>query len=749
MDLASSLWRAMCPSSSSSAMAAHMRCARLQYFGVVCFWRTSTKCWRALYGQRLYASSSSSPRPIEKILIANRGEIACRVIRSARKLGIRSVAVFSDADRKAMHVTMTPVQLALQNFHKKENIGCHGPFRCASQESYLRQERILSVAKRSGAQAIHPGYGFLSENTEFAERCAAEGIIFVGPPASAIRDMGIKSTSKAIMSAAKVPIIEGYHGEDQAQERLKEESRRIGFPVMLKAVRGGGGKGMRIAMSEDEFDSQLESAKREAMKSFGDDAMLVEKFVADPRHVEVQVFGDHHGNYVYLFERDCSVQRRHQKVIEEAPAPGVTEETRRLLGEAAVRAAQAVNYVGAGTVEFIMDSEQRFYFMEMNTRLQVEHPITEMITGTDLVEWQIKVAQGEPLPLRQEQLQVRGHAFEARIYAEDPDNNFMPGAGSLAFLRTPTPSEQVRIDTGVREGDEVSVHYDPMIAKLAVWGPDRSTALRRLHQSLSQYTLVGLPNNVSFLMRLAAHPAFFQGNVHTGFIPAHHDELFQRPSASQPLVCAAVLSLLAHERAETLGTQSRESFPWLDFVVPFRVNNSCKRNFVLKCRDKSHQVLVTFLGRGSYLMRCGEETFSVLGRASVERGVAHVECEVQGADLKIRTVLHEGTLHVFSVDGVEQLSVPKPAYLENAAGSGGAGPSGAVAPMPGVVEKLCVNEGDSVREGDPLVVMIAMKMEYVIKAATAGVVERLLYKAGDNVAKNAELVKIKAAVAES
>uniref|UniRef100_A0A023FV94 Putative 3-methylcrotonyl-coa carboxyl n=1 Tax=Amblyomma parvum TaxID=251391 RepID=A0A023FV94_AMBPA len=321
-------------------MAAHMRCARLQYLGVVCFWRTPTKCWSALYGQRLYASSGGSPRPIEKILIANRGEIACRVIRSARKLGIRSVAVFSDADRKAMHVTM-----ADEAYHI-------GP--AASQESYLRQERILSVAKRSGAQAIHPGYGFLSENTEFAERCAAEGIIFVGPPASAIRDMGIKSTSKAIMSAAKVPIIEGYHGDDQTQVRLKEESRRIGFPVMVKAVRGGGGKGMRIAMNEDEFDSQLESAKREAMKSFGDDAMLVEKFVADPRHVEVQVFGDQHGNYVYLFERDCSVQRRHQKVIEEAPAPGVTEETRRLLGEAAVRAAQAVNYVGAGTVEFIM-----------------------------------------------------------------------------------------------------------------------------------------------------------------------------------------------------------------------------------------------------------------------------------------------------------------------------------------------------------------------------------------------------------
>ncbi|KAL1435487.1 hypothetical protein MTO96_000159 [Rhipicephalus appendiculatus] len=714
-------------------MAAHMRWARLQYFGQISLSKATTRCWGALYGQRLCASTSAPVRrrPIEKILVANRGEIACRVFRSARKLGIRSVAVFSDADRKAMHVTMADEAYRI------------GP--AASQESYLRQDRILEVAKRSGAQAIHPGYGFLSENTEFAERCAAEGIIFVGPPASAIRDMGIKSTSKAIMAAANVPIIEGYHGEEQSEARLKEEARRIGYPVMAKAVRGGGGKGMRIVMSEDEFDSQLESAKREAMKSFGDDAMLIEKFVADPRHVEVQVFGDQHGNYVYLFERDCSVQRRHQKVIEEAPAPGVTEETRRLIGEAAVRAAQAVNYVGAGTVEFIMDSEQRFYFMEMNTRLQVEHPITEMITGTDLVEWQIKVAQGEPLPLLQEQLRVNGHSFEARIYAEDPDNNFMPGAGSLVYLRTPTPSAQVRIDTGVREGDEVSVHYDPMIAKLAVWGPDRPTALRRLYQALSEYTLVGLANNISFLMRLAAHPAFRQGLVHTGFISAHNDDLFVRPEVSKPVICAAVLSLLAHERAETLGAQARESFPSLNFTAPFRVNSNFKRKVLLTSRDKKHEVLVTFLEPDSYLMRCGDEAFQVLGRAAIERGVAHVECDVQGTDIKIRTVLHDGTLHVFTADGVEPMSVPTPAYLENAAGAGGAGKKGAVAPMPGVVEKLFVKEGDTVSEGDPLVVMIAMKMEYVIKAATAGVVEKLLYKAGDNVAKNAELVKIRAA----
>ncbi|CAL1548836.1 unnamed protein product, partial [Lymnaea stagnalis] len=390
---------------------------------------------------------------LDKILIANRGEIACRVMRTAKRLGIRSVAVYSEADRNSMHVAM-----ADEAFHI-------GP--AAASESYLRQDKILNVARLSGAQAIHPGYGFLSENVEFAQTCERENIVFIGPPASAIRDMGIKSTSKHIMSAAGVPIIQGYHGEDQSTDKLKQEAFKIGYPVMIKAVRGGGGKGMRIALNESEFESQLESAKTEAIKSFGDQVMLLEKFVENPRqnfllifviilmicsHVEVQVFGDRHGNYVYLFERDCSVQRRHQKIIEEAPAPGLTEEVRRSIGDAAVRAAKAVNYVGAGTVEFIMDKNLKFYFMEMNTRLQVEHPITEMITGTDLVEWQLRVAAGETIPMKQEQLKIRGHAFEARIYAEDPDSGFLPGAGPLLHLSTPVPGQDLRIETGVRQG---------------------------------------------------------------------------------------------------------------------------------------------------------------------------------------------------------------------------------------------------------------------------------------------------------
>lgn len=700
-----------------------MRCA-----GSGCF-KCSSRQWH-VFRQQLLAASSHAKRqsPIEKILIANRGEIACRVMRSARKLGIRSVAVYSDADNKAMHVAMADEAYRI------------GP--AASQESYLRKDKIIATAKKCGAQAIHPGYGFLSESTEFADMCAQSGIVFIGPPASAIRDMGIKSTSKAIMSAAGVPVIEGYHGEEQSDEKLRSESRRIGYPVMVKAVRGGGGKGMRIVMTDAEFDSQLESARREAMKSFGDDAMLVEKFVANPRHVEVQVFGDQHGNYVYLFERDCSVQRRHQKVIEEAPAPGVTEETRKRIGEAAVRAARAVNYVGAGTVEFIMDPEQRFYFMEMNTRLQVEHPITEMITGTDLVEWQIKVASGEPLPLGQDQLRVNGHAFEARIYAEDPDNNFMPGAGSLNFLRTPDPS-QVRIDTGVREGDEVSVHYDPMIAKLAVWGPDRLTALRRLHQSLADYTIVGLANNVSFLMQLALHRDFQKGDVHTEFIPQHYDELFPKRRIDPHVLCASVVSLVAHERASYMRENVLDTMLGShDLQVPFRVNANCQRKFVFTCGGKEYKVLATYLDYGSYNMECEGETFSVSGQTTMDRGVVAVQCSVGGSNLKIRSVLHDGTLHVFTRDGRHQMALPVPKYLSITDETSGNG-MGAVAPMPGVIEKVFVKEGDEVAEGDPLIVMIAMKMEYVIKAASSGTVEKLLYKIGDNVAKNAQLVKIK------
>uniref|UniRef100_A0A8C2J6X3 Methylcrotonoyl-CoA carboxylase subunit alpha, mitochondrial n=1 Tax=Cyprinus carpio TaxID=7962 RepID=A0A8C2J6X3_CYPCA len=542
---------------------------------------------------------------IEKVLIANRGEIACRVMRTAKKMGVRSVAVYSDADRQSMHVAM-----ADEAYHI-------GP--AASQQSYLRMDKILDVAKKSSAQAVHPGYGFLSENTEFAELCKQEGIIFIGPPSSAIRDMGIKSTSKHIMSAAGVPIIEGYHGEDQSDGKLQSEAARIGYPVMIKAVRGGGGKGMRIALSEAEFHEQLESARREARKSFNDDVMLIEKFVENPRHVEVQVFGDQYGDAVYLFERDCSVQRRHQKIIEEAPGPGISPEVRRKLGEAAVRAAKAVNYVGAGTVEFIMDAQHNFYFMEMNTRLQVEHPVSEMITGTDLVEWQLRVAAGEKLPLSQEQIVLNGHSFEARIYAEDPNNDFLPGAGPLLHLSTPQGDQCTRIETGVRE----------------------------------------------------------------------------------------------------------------DMFSPFASSNGRRFN-VLHCRNLTLQ-----LGDDS---KPSCQVFHVSGALQMEGDVTYLRCSVNGVLSRPKLVILDNTVHIFSMEGSAQVDVPVPKFLAGVSGSSAQG--GAVAPMTGTIEKVLVKAGDSVQKGDPLMVMIAMKMEHTIRAPKAGVVKKVFFKEGSQANRHAALVEM-------
>ncbi len=442
---------------------------------------------------------------IRTLLIANRGEIACRVARTAKRLGIRVVAVYSDADANAMHVAMADEAV---------RIGEAPP-----RESYLRADRILDAAKATGSDAVHPGYGFLSENDAFAEACAAAGIIFVGPPAEAIRAMGSKSAAKTLMEKAAVPLVPGYHGVDQSEQVFTDAARRIGYPVLIKASAGGGGKGMKIVERAEDFTAQLASAKREAASSFGDDHVLVEKYLTRPRHIEIQVFADQHGNCLYLNERDCSIQRRHQKVLEEAPAPGMTAERRAQMGQAAVAAAKAVGYVGAGTVEFIADESGTFFFMEMNTRLQVEHPVTEMITGLDLVELQLRVAQGETLPLTQAQVPVNGHAIEARVYAEDPDKDFLPSVGRLQHLRFPAATDHVRVDTGVRAGDEISIHYDPMIAKLIVWDRDRAAALRRLATALAECQALGPATNIAFLHAVAVHPAYGKGEVDTGFIP--------------------------------------------------------------------------------------------------------------------------------------------------------------------------------------------------------------------------------------
>ena len=545
----------------------------------------------------------------------------------------------------------------------------------------------------------------------------------------------------------------GYHGDDQSIETLKSEANKIGFPVMIKAVRGGGGKGMRIAPTEADFVPQLESAKREAMKSFGDEVMLLEKYVEQPRHVEVQVFGDAHDNYVYLFERDCSVQRRHQKIIEEAPAPGVSDEVRRQLGEAAVRAARAVSYVGAGTVEFIMDKNAKdFYFMEMNTRLQVEHPVSEMITGTDLVEWQLLAAAGEKLPVTQDDIKLNGWSFEARIYAEDPDDNFMPGAGPLLHLSTPEASDNVRIETGVRQGDEVSVHYDPMIAKLVVWGSDRTAALGKLHTCLSEYNIDGLPTNVDFLMRLASHKEFAAGDVDTDFIQRNFGELFPGSiKAFEPRsdeICSAAMAIILGDQ-DNLRTRSQQT---LDVYSPFsietdgRSNHFLTKKVSLKFGETELETTVVSLGGNHYNVQLPDgRVFDVSANLNkIGSNVTELECDIDGAISKRRVVYRtdgSGTVRMFGENGSLTFHRKLPKFLTQKSGVEGSGDS-AVAPMPGVVEKVNVKEGDLVKAGDPLVVMIAMKMEYVIKAPKTGQVHKVLHNVGDFVAKDTLLVKV-------
>src|SRR5512133_386426 len=496
---------------------------------------------------------------VTKILIANRGEIACRVAATARRMGIKTVAVYSDADASAKHVAACDESV---------HIGGSAP-----KDSYLRWEKIIAAAQATGAQAVHPGYGFLSENEEFAKACAAAGLVFIGPPASAIQAMGLKAESKQLMEKAGVPLVPGYHGSNQDNILLAAEADSIGYPVLIKASAGGGGKGMRAVDKSEDFAAALASCKREAINSFGDDAVLVEKYVQRPRHIEIQVFGDMHGNYVYLFERDCSVQRRHQKVLEEAPAPGLSPEMRQQMGLAAVAAARAVNYVGAGTVEFIVeqrsDGSMNFFFMEMNTRLQVEHPVTEAITGQDLVEWQLRVANGEALPLAQAQLKITGHAIEARICAESPDNNFMPATGTLQVYGLPNcvtferSNGGVRVDSGVREGDVISPFYDSMLAKLIVHGDNREQALSRLDTALAQTHIVGLNTNVQFLRHVVQSRSFVQADLDTGLIPREEAVLFKQEKVGLKL---AVASAIAHSLLQEAAEQAQLAghTGWLD-----------------------------------------------------------------------------------------------------------------------------------------------------------------------------------------
>mgnify|MGYP006146466583 FL=1 len=671
----------------------------------------------------------------KKILIANRGEIACRVAATARRMGIKTVAVYSDADAGAKHV---------QACDEAVHVGGSAP-----KDSYLRWERILEAAKATGAEAVHPGYGFLSENEDFAKACAAAGLVFIGPPAAAILAMGLKAESKRLMESAGVPLVPGYHGAGQDPALLQREADRIGYPALIKASAGGGGKGMRVVDKSEDFAAALASCQREAINSFGSDAVLIEKYVQRPRHIEIQVFGDTHGNCVYLFERDCSVQRRHQKVLEEAPAPGMTEALRAQMGAAAVAAAKAVNYVGAGTVEFIVEQtaydqpeSMKFFFMEMNTRLQVEHPVTEAITGLDLVEWQLRVANGEPLPLRQDQLRIQGHAIEARICAENPDNHFLPATGTLQVYRKPQASSferanmsdtgvAVRIDDGVREGDTISPFYDSMVAKLIVHGDTREQALARLDTALAQTHIVGLNTNVQFLRHVVRSPAFAKAQLDTALIQREAAVLFKQDPVGLAAAAAAVIAATLYAEADVKGN---DPFSRRD---GWQSHGTTRRRFELEYDGQPVRAVLTY---GDVLrLQVGE---------GLEGREAAMQFTPQGDGLWVQfngvrthsTVHAQGEVrHVFTPQGATRITVLDPlAHAGEAAQEGGR----LTAPMPGKVVSFAVKAGDKVKAGQALAVMEAMKMEHTISAPQDGTVAELLYAPGDQVADGAELLKL-------
>ncbi|CAH1417707.1 unnamed protein product [Lactuca virosa] len=683
--------------------------------------------------------SNQSNRKIDKLLIANRGEIACRIMRTAKRLGIQTVAVYSDADRRSLHVKSADEAVRI------------GP--PPARSSYLNSSSIIEAAVRTGAQAIHPGYGFLSENADFAQLCENEGFTFVGPPASAIREMGDKSASKRIMGAAGVPLVPGYHGHEQDIDVMKSEADKIGYPVLIKPTHGGGGKGMRIVESPKEFVDAFLGAQREAAASFGVNTILLEKYITRPRHIEVQVFGDKQGNVVYLYERDCSVQRRHQKIIEEAPAPDIISDFRSRLGQAAVSAAKAVGYHNAGTVEFIVDTlSGEFYFMEMNTRLQVEHPVTEMIVGQDLVEWQIRVANGESLPLGQSQIPISGHAFEARIYAENVARGFLPATGVLEYFRPVPVSETVRVETGVEEGDTVSMHYDPMIAKLVVWGENRAAALVKLKDSLSKFQVAGLPTNIEFLYKLANHKAF--------------ENAYDSAKHSAALVAACIC-----EKEHTLLKKSPPGGLSVWYThPPFRPNHQATRTIELDWENEYHDnnnsqnltLSITYLPNGNYLIKTGEN-----GLPDVEVTVTHlgehdfrVEADGLSKNVNLASYLKDESEHIHihiwhglehhqfkqkvGIDLLDNLESHQHQHRNGNHDSGSHPPGTVAAPMAGLVVKVLVKNGMKVEEGQPMLVMEAMKMEHVLKAPTSGLISGLQVTPGQQVSDNTVLFNVKA-----
>jgi len=654
----------------------------------------------------------------EKILIANRGEIACRVIRTAKKLGISTVAVYSDADANAQHVKLADEAIY---------IGAS-----PASQSYLQIDRIIEAARLTGAQAIHPGYGFLSENDQFARACQQNQIVFIGPPVDAILAMGLKATSKVLMEKAGVPLTPGYHGTHQDPDFLKQQADKIGYPVLIKASAGGGGKGMRLVEDGESFFSHLASCKSEARASFGNDDVLIERYVIQPRHIEVQVFGDMHGNYVHFFERDCSVQRRHQKVLEEAPAPHMPEDKLEAMRQAAINAARAVNYVGAGTVEFIVEQNGTAYFMEMNTRLQVEHPVTEMITGEDLVEWQLRVAFGEPLPKQQHELRINGHALEARVYAEQPENGFLPAIGQITYLKYPQQNDRVRVDSGIIEGDEISTFYDPMIAKLIVWAENRDAALIQMHHALEQFHVDGLGNNIAFLDRLVCCQSFKNADLDTNLIQREENFLLSSKASltTEQAISAGVVELLC--RLEK--NQHTHSPVWR--THPFwRLNQSSSYLISLIYSDQTLQIHFNLHADGIWATLNHEKVH--LQAKLLDQHTVQIKFANQKFNLSFNqteqgiTLFQKGQSYKFSY--VEtKFNQTDDENTEN----------NLIAPMPGVITQVLVNSKDMVKKNDVLMTLEAMKIEYSIRAPYDGIVTNAYYQHGDQVKSGDKLIEL-------
>lgn len=661
-------------------------------------------------------------RRFRKLLIANRGEIACRVIRSARAMGLRTVAVYSEADRDAMHVALADEAVLL------------GPAR--ARDSYLNIERVIEAAKKTGAEAVHPGYGFLSENAEFAQACLDAGLVFVGPTAEMMTAMGSKSGSKQLMEKAGVPLVPGYHGEAQDEAILAEAADKIGFPVLVKASAGGGGRGMRVVKSAGELSAAIVSAKREAKAAFGDDRMLIEKYVQNPRHIEVQIIGDSHGNLLSLFERECTLQRRHQKVIEEAPSPTLDGTQREAVCAAARKAAGAVNYVGAGTIEFVSDGKEVF-FIEMNTRLQVEHPVTELITGVDLVEWQLRVAFGEALPLKQDEIKLNGHAIEARVYAENPQKNFMPSVGRIKTWRTPDAVDGLRIDAGYRSGDAVSPYYDAMLAKVIAWAPTRQAAIERLNRGLEETDVRGIVTNIPFLSALVTHADVRANTIDTGFIERELKGLTDRASASGDLeLCAAVAAILVDER-KMANAESHS--PWQTFG--WQPVGRRKRLFAFRQGQGAEQKVTLSYGDGPLTLTVGERELVFATTPTDDGGFdltidgvkSHVASVIEGHELYLRT--RNGRFDIHWVD-------PFGGETEEQVGE-----DKIVAPLPGTVVALLAEEGATLEKGAAILTLEVMKMEQTLRAPYAGVLKKIKCKVGDIVGEGVELAEIEPAAA--